>query len=69
MGGTATIHGMMYMRGNREDYDILEKDGIEGWSYNDVFPYFVKSEDNKEINRPDLGIEVSQLITPFSYRD
>lgn len=58
MGGTATIHGMMYMRGNRADYDLLKHDGIEGWSYDEVFPYFIKSEDNLDLDKLEWGIEV-----------
>lgn len=60
MGGTAAIHGMMYMRGHPHDYDILEQDGIEGWSWKDVFPFFLKSEDNLDMDNPDSNIDVSK---------
>lgn len=63
MGGTAILHGMMYMRGNRADYDMLKNDGIEGWSWNDVFPYFLKSENNLNINAS--WIEVCKNIHVF----
>lgn len=59
MGGTAAIHGMMYMRGNPYDYDILEQDGIQGWSWKEVFPFFLKSEDNLDLDKPDANIEVN----------
>nr|KAG5708771.1 hypothetical protein BaRGS_031925 [Batillaria attramentaria] len=36
---------MVYIRGSRHDYDNWVKDGAEGWGYQDVLPYFLKSED------------------------
>ncbi|HMQ05677.1 MAG TPA: GMC family oxidoreductase N-terminal domain-containing protein [Saprospiraceae bacterium] len=44
MGGCSTTNAMAYVRGNAEDYDLWEKNGCNGWSYNDVLPYFIKSE-------------------------
>lgn len=44
MGGTSSINGMIYNRGNKWDYDNWHRLGNEGWSWNDVLPYFVKSE-------------------------
>lgn len=44
-GGCSSINAMLYVRGNREDYDNWEKKyGCEGWSFNNVLPYFRKSE-------------------------
>ena len=40
---------MLYMRGLPVDYDSWADNGATGWSWNDVMPYFLKSEDNKEI--------------------
>ncbi|MDQ6432546.1 GMC family oxidoreductase N-terminal domain-containing protein [Mesorhizobium sp. LHD-90] len=44
MGGTSSINTMAYVRGNRQDYDGLSEHGIQGWSYDDVLPYFRKQE-------------------------
>ncbi|XP_001607994.1 glucose dehydrogenase [FAD, quinone]-like [Nasonia vitripennis] len=45
MGGTSSINGMVYLRGNELDYDHWEDLGNSGWSWMNVLPYFLKSED------------------------
>ena len=44
LGGTSSINGMIYMRGNRADYDSWDQ---PGWSYDDLLPYFLRAEDNE----------------------
>ncbi len=46
LGGTSSINGMVYMRGNAADYDEWRQRGCEGWDYNSVLPYFRRAEDN-----------------------
>ncbi|XP_045202169.2 L-sorbose 1-dehydrogenase-like [Mercenaria mercenaria] len=45
LGGTSIYNLMQYVRGSKYDYDEWAEQGCAGWSYNDVLPYFLKSED------------------------
>jgi choline dehydrogenase-like flavoprotein len=44
LGGSSSVNAMIYIRGNRLDYDGWE---VPGWSWDDLFPYFLKAEDNE----------------------
>jgi choline dehydrogenase len=48
LGGTSCINGMVYIRGQREDYDHWSELGNSGWSYDEVLPYFKRSEHKAE---------------------
>jgi choline dehydrogenase-like flavoprotein len=47
LGGSSAINAMVYLRGQREDYDGWAADGATGWSWQEVLPYFLKSENNE----------------------
>ena len=47
VGGTSSMNTMAYVRGNRYDYDRWRELGNEGWGYEDVLPFFKRSEDNE----------------------
>ncbi|XP_054709560.1 glucose dehydrogenase [FAD, quinone]-like [Uloborus diversus] len=50
LGGTSIMNGMVYIRGNKHNYDEWEAQGATGWSYKDVLPYFKKMEDNRNVD-------------------
>lgn len=45
LGGSSSINGLLYVRGQHEDYDRWRQHGNLGWGYDDVLPYFKKAED------------------------
>ncbi|QCI67889.1 GMC family oxidoreductase [Phreatobacter stygius] len=71
LGGSSAINAMVYIRGNRWDYDHWADLGNTGWSYADVLPYFIKSEANERLDGTlhgrDGPLAVSDLRTdnPF----
>ena len=53
LGGGTALNMLMYMRGNRLDYDGWAQAGNPGWSWNEVLPYFKQCEDNQTFTAPD----------------
>jgi choline dehydrogenase-like flavoprotein len=47
IGGSSSINAMIYLRGHRADFDEWAASGCTGWSYDEVLPYFKRSEDNE----------------------
>ncbi len=47
LGGSSSVNAMVYIRGNRADYDGWADLGFEGWGFDDVLPYFLRAEDNE----------------------
>ncbi|MET8954225.1 GMC family oxidoreductase [Streptomyces sp. NPDC004393] len=56
LGGSSSINVMVYIRGNRYDYECWRDDfGADGWGYDDVLPYFVRSESHHRLGHPYHG--------------
>ncbi len=47
LGGSSSINGLLYIRGQHEDYDRWRQRGNDGWGFDDVLPYFKKAEDQQ----------------------
>jgi choline dehydrogenase len=73
LGGSSSINGMLYVRGNPADYDGWAQTGCPGWTYEDVLPLFKKSE-NYDGGDPDfrgrggpLRVEDYRTILPLTH--
>ena len=62
LGGTSSINGMLYVRGNPADYDGWAQMGCRGWSYEDVLPFFKKSETYRGGGDPEYRSRGGPLI-------
>lgn len=73
LGGSSSINGLLYIRGQRADYDHWRQLGCEGWSWADVEPYFRKSEDQErgacEIHAVGGPLHVSDPTTSHPVSD
>lgn len=68
MGGSSAVNGMVYIRGNKWDYDNWASTGCPGWSYDEVLPYFKRSEGNihggNDYHGGDGPLCVSDQVSP-----
>jgi choline dehydrogenase-like flavoprotein len=73
LGGSSAINAMVYIRGHRSDYDGWAALGNSGWAYDDVLPYFKKSENNEAIDDAFHGaggpLNVADLRTANPFQD
>lgn len=54
LGGSSSINAMVYIRGNKHDYNSWAALGNEGWDYESLLPYFIKAENNKTFTESDV---------------
>lgn len=68
LGGSSAINAMVYIRGNRRDYDRWAAEGCDGWSYDEVLPYFQRAENNvrgaDEFHGGDGPLHVNDQVSP-----
>ncbi|XP_072017517.1 alcohol dehydrogenase [acceptor]-like [Amphiura filiformis] len=70
LGGCSSVNAMIYMRGHKADYDSWEKLGAVGWGWDDVLPYFLKSENNtipNQVSSPYHGAGGPLTVTERPY--
>lgn len=73
LGGSSAINAMIYIRGNPADFDGWASLGATGWSYSDVLPFFVRSEDQARGPLPGHGVggplrvEDPRSVNPLSH--
>ena len=65
LGGSSSINGLLYVRGQKEDYDLWAQSGNKGWGYDDVLPLFKRSEAHEDgesdIHGSSGGLAVSRI--------
>jgi len=68
LGGSSSVNAMIYIRGHRADYDHWASEGNEGWSYDEVLPYFRRAEHNERLSNEYHGnagpLNVMDLRSP-----
>ncbi|MGH2836776.1 MAG: GMC family oxidoreductase, partial [Thermoleophilaceae bacterium] len=63
LGGSSSINAMVYIRGNRVDYDGWRDAGNPGWGFDEVLPYFKRSEDNERGESEYHGVGGPQSVS------
>ncbi len=73
LGGSSSINGLLYVRGQKSDYDTWRQLGCEGWSSDDVHPYFVRSQNQEREGLEGHGqggpLNVSDVTQPHPVSD
>ena len=57
LGGSSSINGLLYIRGQNRDYDVWRQLGNTGWGWDDVLPYFIKAEDQERGKNEFHGVD------------
>ena len=69
LGGSSSINGLLYVRGQHEDYDRWRQRGNVGWGYDDVLPYFKKAENQVRGADDFHGVGGPQPVSELSHAD
>jgi len=68
LGGSSSINGLIFIRGQREDYDHWAALGNRGWGWDDVLPYFIRSEANQRGASAFHGADGPQAVSDIGAR-
>ncbi|WP_106477990.1 GMC family oxidoreductase [Phytohalomonas tamaricis] len=69
IGGSSSVNGMIYIRGHREDYDSwAREEGCTGWGFDDLLPYFIRSEGNESLANELHGTNGPLKVSENRYR-
>jgi choline dehydrogenase len=69
VGGCSSINAMMYVRGHHRDYDRWSEEGLRGWSYAEVLPYFKRLENNWRGASKYHGVGGPISVSPMAHPD
>jgi choline dehydrogenase len=65
LGGSSSINGQVYIRGTQADFDHWARNGAAGWSFEEVLPYFLRSESWKGARREGRGVHGPLSVSPL----
>jgi len=68
LGGSSSINGLLYVRGQHQDYDRWAELGCTGWSYDDVLPYFKKAQNQERGESQYHGVNGPLQVSDMSFR-
>ena len=61
LGGSSSINGLLWIRGQSQDYNNWRQQGNKGWGWDDVLPYFIKSENN-ELGKSEFHNDTGPIV-------
>ncbi|HEY6870702.1 MAG TPA: GMC family oxidoreductase N-terminal domain-containing protein, partial [Novosphingobium sp.] len=67
LGGGSSVNGMVYIRGQAQDYDDWAAQGCEGWSWDEVLPVFKRNESNQKFSEPYHGTQGPLRVADAGY--
>lgn len=68
LGGSSSINGLLYVRGQHQDYDRWAQLGCTGWAYDDVLPYFKKAQNQERGESHYHGVDGPLQVSDMSFR-
>lgn len=69
LGGSSSVNAMIYIRGEKQDYEHWESLGAKGWGWDSVFPYFIKAENHQCGKNQDHGDQGPLAVSDLRHKD